>query len=61
MQMILFTAIAVVLYLAADRALDALEHRAGRRFEHRSVVFLAILLPLSLLVFAAVRYLTGGR
>jgi predicted PurR-regulated permease PerM len=60
MQMILFTALAIVLYLAADRLLDALEARAGRRFEYRSVVFLAILLALAIVAFSIVRRFAPG-
>ncbi|MDQ1241348.1 MAG: hypothetical protein QG550_599 [Pseudomonadota bacterium] len=55
MEMLLFTALAVVLYLVADRALNALELRAGRRFEYRSLVFFAILLALAIAVFSAVQ------
>ena len=59
--MLLFTALAVVLYLVADHALDALERRAGRRFEYRSVLFFVILLVLAVLTFAAVqRFAPGG-
>lgn len=57
MQIVLFTVVAVVLYLAADRLLDALERRAGRRFEYRSLIFFAILLPLAMLAFAAIQRL----
>jgi len=58
--MLLFTALAVVLYLVSDRTLDALEVRAGRRFEYRSLIFFVILLVLALLVFSAVRRLAPG-
>jgi membrane-anchored glycerophosphoryl diester phosphodiesterase (GDPDase) len=60
MEMLLFTALAVALYLAADRVLDAVERRAGRRFEYRSVIFFAILLVLAMLAFAAVRHWAPG-
>ena len=60
MQFVLFTVIAVLLYFIADRALLAMEARAGRTFEHRSLVFFAVLLALALLVFAAVRRMTGA-
>jgi hypothetical protein len=60
MEMLLFTALAVVLYLVADRALNALELRAGRRFEYRSLVFFVILLALAVLAFSAVRRFTPG-
>jgi hypothetical protein len=56
-QILLFTALAVALYLVADRALDALELRAGRRFEHRSLVFFGILLGLAVVAFAIVQRL----
>ena len=59
-EALLFTALAVVLYLVADRLLDALERRAGRRFEYRSVVFFAILLLLAVLTFAVVRRFGPG-
>ncbi len=55
MQIILFTVVAVVLYLVADRVLNVLEARAGRRFEYRSLIFFAILLPLAMLAFAAIQ------
>jgi hypothetical protein len=55
-QMLLFTALAVVLYLVSDRALNALEVRAGRRFEYRSLIFFVILLALALLAFSAVQH-----
>lgn len=61
MQIVLFTLLAVVLYLVADRVLDLLERRAGRRFDNRSVIFFAILLVLAVVTFAVVqRYATGG-
>jgi hypothetical protein len=59
-EALLFTALAVVLYLVADRLLDALERRAGRRFEYRSVVFFAILLLLAVISFAVVRRFGPG-
>jgi len=60
-QTILFTMLAVVLYLVADRALDTAERRAGRRFEYRSLYFFLILLVLALVSFALVRrFVPGG-
>jgi cytochrome c biogenesis factor len=55
MQILLFTVLAVVLYVAADRMLDAMERRAGRRFEYRSVYFFVILLVLAIVAFSAVQ------
>jgi len=60
METILFTAIAAVLYLVADRLLLLLETRAGRRFEHRSLVFFAILLTLAVVTFGAIRKFWGA-
>ena len=59
--MLLFTALAVLLYLVSDRALNALEVRAGRRFEYRSLIFFVILLVLAVLAFSAVQQLAPGR
>ncbi len=61
MQIVLFTLLAIALYLVADRALDALERRAGRRFDNRSLIFFAILLVLAVISFAVVqRFLPGA-
>ncbi len=54
-----FTVLGVVLYLGADRILEALERRAGRRFEYRSLVFFVLLLGLALLSFSLIRSYTG--
>lgn len=54
-----FTVLGVVLYISADRILDVLERRAGRRFEYRSLVFFVLLLALALLSFAVIRRYTG--
>jgi hypothetical protein len=59
-QILLFTALAVVLYLVADRALNALELRAGRRFDNRSLIFFAILLALAVVTFSAVQHFAPG-
>lgn len=59
MTTIYFTLVAIGLYLVADRILDALERRAGRRFEQRSLVFFVLLLVLSLVTFAALRRVFG--
>ena len=60
MQIVLFTVLAVVLYLVSDRILDALERRAGRRFDNRSLIFFAILLALALVTFGLVQRLVPG-
>ena len=60
MELITFTVVAVVLYVVADRVVDALETRAGRRFEHRTLYFFGILLVLALATFALIDA-WGGR
>lgn len=60
MQIVLFTVLAVVLYFISDRVLVALEIRAGRRFEHRTLIFFAILLVLAVATFSAVQRLAPG-
>ena len=60
MQTIYFTLTAIVLYVVASNVLEAFERRAGRRFEHRSLIFFGILLGLALVTFAVIRRMTGG-
>ncbi len=55
MTILYFTLVAIVLYAACDRLLDLLERQAGRRFEHRSMIFFGLLLGSSLLAFAVIR------
>ena len=59
MTTVYFTLAAIVLYIVSDRVLDLLEHRAGRRFENRSLIFFGLLLGLSLVTFAVVRRFVG--
>ena len=55
MEAVWYTLTAIVLYLVADRILDRAERVAGRRFEHRTLVFFAILLSLALVSFWLIR------
>ena len=55
MQFVLFTVLGIVLYVVSDRVLLALERRAGRVFEYRSLVFFAILLALAVVTFGFVQ------
>ena len=57
MQFALFTVLGIVLYVVSDRILLALERRAGRVYEHRSLVFFAILLTLAITTFGIVQRL----
>lgn len=59
MSAVYFTLAAIVLYVLADRLLDLLEHRAGHRFENRSLIFFGMLLVFSVASFAVIRRLVG--
>lgn len=54
MPALYFALVAILLYFLADWVVDRVERAAGRRFEHRSVLFFAVLLALAMLVFAAI-------
>lgn len=60
MEIVYFTIAAIALYIVSDRILDRVEVARGTRFEHRSLIFFAILLVLALASFAAIRYLAAG-
>ena len=55
-QPLIFTVVAVLLYIVTGKILDLMEHRAGRRFEHRSIIFFVLLLGLALSSFALIQY-----
>jgi len=52
MKYLVFTAVAVILYVMADWILNRIEVYRGARLKGRSLVFFAILLGLSLAAFA---------
>ncbi len=60
MSIVYFTLVAVVLYLAAVWLLERIEIAAGKRLEHRSLIFFAILLILAVSSFALIRSYTGN-
>lgn len=60
MSYIWFTLIAVILYLVSDWILDRIEVAAGKRFDHRSLLFFVILLTLALLTFSLIQRYTGN-
>lgn len=55
MSAVYYTVAGVVLYLLADWILRGLEARAGRVFEHRTLVFFGLLSALALGTFAVIR------
>ncbi len=59
MSIVYFTLVAAILYLFSDWLLLRVEEAAGRRLEHRSLVFFSILLALALTSFTLIGHLTG--
>lgn len=59
MEIIYFTAIAVLLYFGADWGLNRVEENRGKRFANRSLIFFAILAGSAMIVFSVIRLLTG--
>lgn len=59
MEAIYYTAAAIVLYLAADRVVETAERMAGRRFEHRTIYFFALLSGLAVASFYVIRRLVA--
>ena len=57
MEAVYYTITGVVLYLLADWILRVIEARAGRVFEHRTLVFFVLLLAMALVTFAVIRRL----
>ena len=60
MSIVYFTLVAIILYLAANWMLERVEVAAGKRLEHRSLVFFAILLVLALSSFTLIRHYMGA-
>lgn len=55
MSAVYYTVVGIALYLLADWILRGLEARAGRVFEHRTLVFFGLLSALALGSFALIR------
>ena len=60
MSIVWFTLVAIVLYLVSDWILDRIEVSAGKRFEHRTLIFFAIILALALITFWLIGVYTGN-
>ena len=56
MAILYYTMAGIVLYLASDWILNRIEVRRGARFEHRSLIFFAILLALALVSFRLIQH-----
>lgn len=50
-EIVLFTLAGAFLYFFSDWALNQIERLRGGRFEHRSIVFFAIIMVMALIVF----------
>ena len=59
MSVVYFTLVAIILYFAADWILERVEIAAGKRLEHRSLIFFVILLTLALTSFSLIQNYTG--
>ena len=55
MEILYYTVTAVVLYLVADRLLDRIEIRFGRRLAYRNLIFFVIIMVLALLASQVVK------
>lgn len=61
MEIILFTVVAIVLYLISDWIVQRIEIAAGRRLEHRTLLFFALIAVLAVTTFSLIRtYLSGA-
>ena len=60
MEIVYFTAAAIILYVGADWILNRIETAAGKRLSQRSLIFFAIILTLALTSFALIRAYTGN-
>jgi len=60
MEAIYFTIVAIILYFGSDWILQRIEIARGNRFEHRTLIFFAILLVLAVSSFALIRGLSHG-
>ena len=60
MSIVYFTLAAAGLDLVSDWILARGEVTAGRRFQHRSLVYFSILLTLAMMSFALISHLTGN-
>jgi len=56
-ETISYTIAAIVLYMVSDMLLQRLELNAGRRFQHRSIIFFFILALLSVTSFSILQYI----
>ena len=58
MELLYFTFAAIALYFVSDWIVDRIERAAGRRFEHRTLLFFAIIFALGWVAFWLIQTLT---
>lgn len=56
-EILLFTLVAIVIYLASDWVIRVIEARRGEALKNRQVIFFAIFLVLALVSFRVLRIL----
>ncbi len=54
-EMMTYTIVGIVLYFGSDWILQKLEQSAGKRFEHRNILFFVIIMVLALFSFTLIR------
>ena len=59
MEILLFTAVGIILYVVCDRLLLFLEHLHGEPLPQRNVVFFVLILAMSLSSFSLLRLALG--
>ena len=55
MEVVYYTLVAAILYLASDWLLDRIETIRGERFKYRSIVFFFIILVLAFISFSVIK------
>jgi len=55
LEVVYYTLMAAILYLASDWLLDRIEIIRGERFKYRSIVFFFIILVLAFISFSLIR------
>jgi len=60
MNIILFTIVAVLLYFVSDWIVQRIELAAGRRLEHRTLLFFAVISVLAVATFALLESRLSG-
>ncbi|MCP4010725.1 MAG: hypothetical protein GY726_14590 [Proteobacteria bacterium] len=58
---ILYTVAAIALYLLSDWILNQIEIKRGKRLEHRSLIFFAIILVLALSSFSLIERMSESQ